>query len=81
MGSKYVSAFYSQNSSKMQLLNKLLEILHKFVSLLFKNNISFKDCFLQQPNFKFESLLLKLAAAFPEMFLLKLFYSKQCYYI
>ena len=40
-GPKYASALYPQNSAKMQLLNKLSEILHKFASLLFSQN-SFK---------------------------------------
>ena len=40
-GPKYASAFYPQNSAKMQLLNKLSGILHKFASLLSFQN-SFK---------------------------------------
>ena len=35
LGSKNVSALYYQKFSKMQLLNKLSDILDKFVSLLF----------------------------------------------
>ena len=34
-GFKYISALHLQKSAKMQLLNKLSEILHKFVSSLF----------------------------------------------
>ena len=33
-GPGYASTLYPQNSTKMQLLNKLSEILHKFTSLL-----------------------------------------------
>ena len=34
-GAKYASALYAQNSAKMQLLNKLSEILHNFVVYFF----------------------------------------------
>ena len=37
-GPKYASALYPQKSAKMQLLNKLSGILHKFAGLLFFQN-------------------------------------------
>ena len=50
MGSKYASAFYPQMSMKMQLLNKLSEVLNKFVSILFlKKIVVLKDAFYSNP--------------------------------
>ena len=46
LGFKY-AAFYPRKSAKMRLLNKLSEILHKFVSIIFFRNRCCKGFFLE----------------------------------
>ena len=56
LGSKYVFAFYLQRFAKIQLLRKLSEILHNFVSLLFFKLVALKNVSSSKPFSSFKYL-------------------------